>query len=94
MRAYFQYTARLLLIGIQLAVAAFYAFYAVMMWGPFMAGPAWAKLSVFALIFWPVVAFVLAAKKASVLSMSATLVIAILTLAQLVIVMVLAIMAS
>jgi hypothetical protein len=92
--AYVQFTARLALIGLQLVVAAFYAFYAVLMWGPFMAAPSWAKLVVFTLTFWPALSLFVAARDTRISSIGATSIIALLTGVQLLIVAIVAVAAS
>ena len=45
----------------QFLVASFYAIAAVLMWGPFVAGPFANKLIVAAVILWPLIGFTVAA---------------------------------
>ena len=49
---------RFTLIITQLAIAAFFASSAILMWGPFVAGTLSSKLLVAAIVCWPIIALV------------------------------------
>ena len=85
---------RVLLVSIQIVIAAFYAWSAVLMWGPFRAAPISSKLLVTAIVLWPVLSFAVAGRGGTLFSFGTTAVLALLTALHLIIVLVFLTVAS
>jgi hypothetical protein len=70
------------LLLVQISIAAFYVWFAMRVWAPFMAGPVEAKLFVCAIIACPILGLLVASRGTGFLRLAATPALALLTIAQ------------
>ena len=70
------------LLLIQVVIAGFYAWSAILMWGPFVAGTLPSKLFVATIVLWPVIGLVALSRGNRFLGLSLTAALALLTTAH------------